>query len=69
VLLVEGVVGAAASGVADWLPGSVLTALAQGGTAELAYGSAAAAAAAAVGYALVGVAVALVAVTRRDVTD
>lgn len=66
VLLVEGVVGSALSDLADWLPGSALTALAQGGTATLSYSSAATAATA---YALIGLAVAHTVVTRRDVTD
>ena len=66
VLLVEGVVGAALSGLADWLPGSVLTALARGGSDALSYASAAGGA---TGYAAVGLLVALLVVTRRDVTD
>lgn len=66
VLLVEGVVGAGLSGLADWLPGSALAALAQGGTASQSYGAAAATAAA---YALTGLVVAHTVFARRDVTD
>jgi ABC-type transport system involved in multi-copper enzyme maturation permease subunit len=66
VLLVEGVVGAALSDVAAWLPGSALAALARGGTSTLSYGSALTAAAA---YALLGLAVGYTVVSHRDVTD
>lgn len=66
VLVVEGVVGAALSGVADRLPGAVLTALAQGGAPGLSYGAALGAAAA---YVVVGLGLACLVVTRRDVTD
>ena len=65
-LVVEPVIEAAAQSAADWLPGSTLTALAQGGTDTVSYG-------AAVGlgmvYVLGGLALTLTAVTRRDVTD
>jgi ABC-type transport system involved in multi-copper enzyme maturation permease subunit len=66
VLVVESVVKMAIGGSSDWLLGSTLNAVASGGTATLAYGSA-------LGLALVYVAAGLVlanaVVTRRDVTD
>ena len=66
VLVVESVVKMAIGGSADWLLGSTLNAVASGGTATLAYGSA-------LGLALVYVAAGLVlasaVVTRRDITD
>jgi ABC-2 type transport system permease protein len=66
VLLVESIVKLAIGGSPDWLPGSTLNALARGGTASLAYASAAGLA---ILYATVGLALAGVVVTRRDVTD
>ena len=66
VLVVESVVKMAIGGSADWLLGSTLNAVASGGTATLAYGSA-------LGLAIVHVTVGLVlasaVVTRRDITD
>lgn len=57
---------AAAEDLGDWLPGTTLSALAEGGTAALSYGAALALGAA---YTLIGVIVALVVFTRRDITD
>ena len=65
-LVVEPVIEAAAPGLADWLPGNVLTALAQGGTGAVPYGAALALGAL---YVLGGIGLALGAVIRRDVTD
>jgi ABC-type transport system involved in multi-copper enzyme maturation permease subunit len=66
VLVVESVVKMAIGGSSDWLLGSTLNAVASGGTATLAYGSA-------LGLAIVYVAAGLVlasaVVTRRDITD
>ncbi len=66
VLVVESVVAAAFEGGAAWLPGSVLTAIAQGGNASLTYAQAAGVGAALVAASLGGAVVVLV---RRDVTD
>ena len=66
VLVVDGILRTAAGSLADVLPGSTLTALAQGGNADLSHSSAAAAA---VGYVAVALAASAVAVTRRDITD
>lgn len=66
VLVVESVVRAAAEDLGDWLPGTTLSALAQGGTAAVPYGTALALGAA---YTLTGVIVALVVFARRDITD
>jgi ABC-2 type transport system permease protein len=66
VLVVEGVVKLAASGAAEWLPGSTLTALAQGGTATVAYGTAVALG---VAYATIGLAAAAATFKRRDILD
>lgn len=66
VLVVEGLLGLAAEGIADWLPGATLTALAQGGTATVAYGTAIA-----LGllYAALGLVAATVTFSRRDILD
>jgi ABC-2 type transport system permease protein len=66
VLVLESIVKMAMAGGADWLPGSTLSALASGGTASLAYGTALTLA---VGYVIIGLGVAGVVVTRRDITD
>jgi ABC-type transport system involved in multi-copper enzyme maturation permease subunit len=66
VLVVEGLLGIAAPDVADWLPGTTLSALAQGGTAAVGFGTALALGAA---YAVAGLVAGAVTVTRRDVTD
>lgn len=66
VLLVEGIVAAAFDRGVDWLPGVVLTALAQGGNDTLSHSAAAALAA---GYVIIGLAAAVVVTTRRDITD
>ncbi|CAA9305950.1 MAG: hypothetical protein AVDCRST_MAG07-249 [uncultured Frankineae bacterium] len=66
VLLVEGVVGAALEDVARWMPGATLTALAQGGTAEVSFTTALALGA---GYASLGLVASALLLARRDVTD
>lgn len=66
VLLVEGIVGAAFDSGVDWLPGVVLTALAQGGNDVLSYSSAAGLGLA---YVVVGLGVATAVILRRDITD
>jgi ABC-type transport system involved in multi-copper enzyme maturation permease subunit len=66
VLVVESVITAAASDLAEWLPGSTLSALAAGGNAVIDYGTAAALA---LGYVVVGLGLASVVLTRRDITD
>lgn len=66
VLVVEAVIKAAAENIGDWLPGTTLSALARGGTAELSY-------AGALGlgtmYTVVGLVIALAIFRRRDITD
>lgn len=66
VLLLEAVITAAAEDLAEWLPGTTIRALAEGGTATLAYGGALG-----LGLAYVAVAAvaALVVFRRRDITD
>jgi ABC-type transport system involved in multi-copper enzyme maturation permease subunit len=66
VLLVEGIVAAAFDSGLDWLPGVVLTAVAQGGNDTLSFASAAWLAA---GYVIIGLGAALAVTTRRDITD
>jgi ABC-type transport system involved in multi-copper enzyme maturation permease subunit len=66
VLVVESVITAAAEDVGDWLPGTTLSALAQGGTPALSHGAALALGAV---YTVAGVVVALAVFTRRDITD
>ncbi len=66
VLVVESVIRAAAQNVGDRLPGSTLSALAQGGGTALGYGSALALGAA---YTLVSIGIAQVVFHRRDITD
>ena len=66
VLVVEAVVSAIVSDLGDWLPGSTLTALAQGGTAEVSVG---AAAALGLFYGVGGLLTAGIVQRRRDVTD
>lgn len=66
VLVVESVIRAAAEDLGDWLPGSTLSALAQGGNPTLSYGTALALGAA---YTLIGVAVAQIVFSKRDITD
>jgi ABC-type transport system involved in multi-copper enzyme maturation permease subunit len=66
VLVVESVISAAAENVADRLPGTTLSALAQGGTPDVSYGAALALGAV---YTVAAVVVALTVFTRRDVTD
>ncbi len=66
VLVVEAVLAAVASEVGDWLPGSILTALAQGGNDVVPYAAACATGAA---YVVLALGAALVVFRRRDVTD
>jgi ABC-type transport system involved in multi-copper enzyme maturation permease subunit len=66
VLVVEAVIEAAVGSAADWLPGTTLAALAQGGSASLPYLGALGLGAA---YTALGVAVAALVVRRRDITD
>lgn len=66
VLVVESVIRAAAEKVGDWLPGSTLSALAQGGDATLGYASALALGAA---YTFVSIGIAQIVFHRRDITD
>ncbi|RZU51175.1 hypothetical protein EV385_2976 [Krasilnikovia cinnamomea] len=66
VLVVESVIRAAAESVGDRLPGSTLSALAQGGDMTLGYGSALALGAA---YTLVSIGIAQAVFHRRDITD
>lgn len=66
VLLLESVIKAAVSGIADWLPGTTISAIASGGTANLSYGGAVALGAA---YIVVAFLVASVVFQRRDITD
>ncbi|HEY5183824.1 MAG TPA: ABC transporter permease subunit [Actinomycetes bacterium] len=66
VLVVESVIKMAASHSSDWLLGSTLTALANGGNTALTYP---AAAALGLAYVVAGLLLATVVFTRRDVTD
>ncbi len=66
VLVVESIVKLALDDGAGWLPGSILNAIAAGGTVGLAYGTALALGA---GYVIIGLLVATGVVIRRDVTD
>ncbi len=66
VLVVESVVTAAFDGGGDWLPGTVLTALAQGGNDLLAHPTALGLG---LTYVLVGVGAAMVIGWRRDITN
>jgi len=66
VLVIESIVGLVAGDAAAWLPGAILTAIASGGTADVAYG---AAATLGLAYALVGLAVSTVVFVRRDICD
>lgn len=66
VLLVESIVAVAFDDALRWLPGTVLTAVAQGGNATLSHGSAIGLGAA---YVAFGLGAAVVVFTRRDVTD
>lgn len=65
-LLFEPLLGSFASGVADRLPASVLTAVASGGNANLAYGAALALGAV---YAAIGLGAATTVFARRDISD
>lgn len=66
VLLVEAVISAVASGISDWLPGSILTALAQGGNDSVSFLSACLLGAA---YVAAALAASFVIFQRRDITD
>jgi len=66
VLLVEAVIAAVASDVADWLPGSILTAIAQGGAGPVSYAEACVTGGA---YVAVALTAAFVVFRRRDITD
>ena len=65
-LVVESIVTRASAGGLAWLPGTVLTAVAQGGNDALGY---TVALALAVTYVAVGLAAAFVVGWRRDITD
>jgi ABC-2 type transport system permease protein len=65
VLVFENVVALGAEGLADRLPGAVLSAVAAGGTDAIAHGTALALAS---GYAIIGLVAAAVVTLRRDVT-
>ncbi|MGB7982414.1 MAG: hypothetical protein WCF36_16665 [Candidatus Nanopelagicales bacterium] len=66
VLVVEAVIGQLFDGTTPWLLGNALTALAQGGNAAVAFGTALAWAGL---YVVIGLAVATLVLQRRDVTD
>ena len=66
VLVVDGIIRTAAGPVADVLPSSTLTALAQGGNSDLGYTSALGVGSC---YIVVGLLAAMVALARRDITD
>jgi ABC-2 type transport system permease protein len=66
VLLLESVIKAAVASIADWLPGTTISALAAGGTAAVSYQTAIGLAVAYIGTAIVA---ALLVYTRRDITD
>jgi ABC-2 type transport system permease protein len=66
VLVVENIVTLVADDLAHWLPGQTLTALAQGGTADVTYGTAVVLG---LVYATIGLVSAAVTFARRDVLD
>ena len=66
VLLVESIVAVAFDGGLSWLPGTVLTSLAQGGSESLSHPSAIGLTA---GYVILGLGTATAVAIRRDVTD
>jgi ABC-2 type transport system permease protein len=66
VLLLESVVKAAVTGIGDWLPGTVITAVADGGTPDVPFGQALGLGSL---YVVLALAAALVVFTRRDITD
>jgi ABC-2 type transport system permease protein len=66
VLVVEAIVTVVAGDASDWLPGSILSTVAAGGTATVGYLAALAMGA---GYAVLGLAVSGVTFSRRDVTS
>ncbi|MGL4339983.1 MAG: hypothetical protein ACRCSP_06140 [Rhodoglobus sp.] len=66
ILIIESIINTAFSDVGKWLPGTTLTALAQGGTDDLSFGGAALLAAT---YAVVGLVIALMTFVRRPITE
>jgi len=66
VLLLESVIKAAVTSIGDWLPGTTIAALANGGTPALAYRDAVALG---VTYLAVALIAATIVFTRRDITD
>lgn len=66
VLVVETLIKTAVTGAAEWLPGTALTALAQGGSSTLSYGGALGMGA---GCVILALGIAAVVVTRRPITD
>jgi ABC-2 type transport system permease protein len=66
VLVVESIVKMLKDVPSDWLLGTTLNAVASGGSAAVAYGTALALA---LGYVTLGLVVAVVVFVRRDVTD
>ena len=66
ILVVESLVKMVGDTPSDWLLGSTLNAVAEGGTEAIAYGTAVALALA---YVTLGLGIASVVFTRRDVTD
>lgn len=66
VLLVEAIIAAVAGDASDWLPGSVLTALAQGGNAAMTLAVASIVGAA---YVIVALSASFTVFRRRDITD
>ncbi len=66
VLVVESLIKMVGDAPSDWLPGSTINAVAEGGTAAIAYGTALALA---VAYVTLGLVIAGLVFIRRDVTD
>lgn len=66
VLVFESIISLVSERIADWLPGSVLAAVASGGTPVVAYGTAVALS---MLYAALGLGTSMVVFTRRDITD
>ena len=64
-LVFEGLMGMVLDSAAKWLPGSSFSAIAAGGTADLAYGTALLMAAV---YAVAALAIAAIVFRRRDIT-
>jgi ABC-type transport system involved in multi-copper enzyme maturation permease subunit len=66
VLLIETIIKTASSDAGKWLPGTTLTALAQGGTAELSFANALLTGAI---YAVIGLGIGIVVFVRRPITE